>query len=279
MKVLVTGAQGMLGTDLVKILSEKNEVSPFDLPEMDITDYSQVLHFLEDIKPNIVIHLAAFTAVDDCEKEIDKAFLVNALGTQNVATACQKVNIPLLYISTDFVFDGEKNFPYTEFDKPNPISIYGRTKLVGEEMVKSILNKYFIVRTSWLFGKHGSNFIEKILAVSEKKKEIKVVTDQRGSPTYSVDLSYALRDLIETPYFGIYHICNKGNCSRYEFACKILEFAGRNDVRVLPINSEEIADLATRPKYSVLRNYCLELRGMNKMRSWEEALRDYLGGL
>lgn len=274
MKILITGAEGQLGRDLIKVLSGEHQLFPFDL-DLDITDYSKVISTIPSIKPDLVIHAAAMTDVDGCELNPDQAFKVNALGTQNVALACSESNAKIVYLSTDFVFDGRKREPYTEFDTPNPLSIYGKSKLAGENYVTSLLPNHYITRTAWLYGKEGKNFVKSILRLAEEKGELRVVNDQVGSPTYSYDLAAMIAKIIETDFFGIYHVTNAGSVSWYEFAQKILEIAGKGGVKIIPITSDELNRPAPRPTYSVLRNYVLELRGIGKMRHFEEALKDY----
>ncbi len=288
MKVLITGISGMLGVDLCQTLKEKHEVVGFDLKEFpsisfcppvqrgDITKIDEVKEAFDEFAPQMVIHAAAYTDVDGCEKDPDKAYKVNTLGTQNVCLASQEPNIPIIYISTDFVFDGNKDSPYLEFDQPRPISIYGRSKLAGEEYVKTLLNKYFVVRTSWLYGHYGRNFVETMLQLASQKKELKVVNNQVGSPTYTRDLSRKIKELLPTELYGIYHITNSGSCSWYEFAREILKLAGIKGAQLKPITSEELDRPASRPRFSVLENYCLRLALGNSMRDWQEALRDYI---
>ncbi|MEW6189276.1 MAG: dTDP-4-dehydrorhamnose reductase [Actinomycetota bacterium] len=273
---MVTGAKGQLGADLIDVLGKAHRVFGFSHEDMDVTDFARVTEVIGDLSPDMVIHAAAYTDVDGCELNPDKAFKVNALGTQNVAVACQKTTSIMLYISTDFVFDGRKTEPYTEFDTPNPISVYGSSKLAGERYVSSLLLRYFIVRTAWLYGKHGKNFVKTILRLAEEREELKVVNDQIGSPTYSLDLAQAIAKLINTEWYGIYHITNSGNCSWFDFARKILEYAGKKEVKVKPIGSVELNRPAKRPAFSVLRNYCLELRGLPALRNYEDALKEYL---
>ncbi len=274
MKVLITGAEGQLGHDLVGILKKAHEVHPFDL-DLDITDYSRFLIKMDSIKPQLVIHSAAYTNVDGCEKEPDRAFLINALGTQNVALACQKLDAAMVYISTDFVFDGEKGEPYSEYDKTNPLSVYGKSKLDGENYVRALLTRFYIVRTSWLYGKQGHNFVKTILKLADENDELTIVDDQIGSPTYTNDLAETIARLIETEWFGIYHITNSGACSWFDFAREILEKSGRDIGKVRPIRSKDLDRPAPRPAYSVLSNYMLELRGWSPLRSYQEALDAY----
>lgn len=289
MKVLITGISGMLGVDLCQTLREEHEVMGFDIKEFpstsflpppvqrgDITRIDEVKRAFHELTPDLVVHTAAYTDVDGCEKNPDKAYKVNALGTQNVCLASQELNIPVIYISTDFVFDGNKDSPYLEFDQPHPISIYGRSKLAGEEYVKTLLNRYFIVRTSWLYGHYGRNFVKTILQLANQKKELRMVNDQVGSPTYTRDLSRKIKELLSTKLYGMYHITNSGSCSWYEFAREILKLAGIKGVKPKPITSEELDRPAPRPRFSVLENYCLRLALGNSMRDWKEALKDYI---
>ncbi|HID30841.1 MAG TPA: dTDP-4-dehydrorhamnose reductase, partial [Desulfobacterales bacterium] len=201
---------------------------------------------------------------------------VNAIGTQNVALACGRLNAAMVYLSTDFVFNGRKRQPYIEFDEPDPLSVYGRSKLAGEMYVRALLRKWFIVRTSWLFGKHGKNFVETILRLAGEQDELRVVNDQIGSPTYAGDLVPEMTRLIATEAYGIYHIANHGSCSWFDYARRILEWAHVRNVRVVPISTEALGRPAPRPAFSVLRNYCMELTIGDRMRSWEEGLVDYL---
>lgn len=295
MRILITGACGMLGRDLVEVFSEGQELylldvetfspslsSQFSTLTLDITDSAKTYTEVTRINPDIVIHSAAYTDVDGCETNRDLAFRINALGTRNIALACQRFDIELLYISTDFVFNGEKGEPYLEFDKPDPQSIYAKSKYWGELYIESLLNRFYIVRSSWLFGKNGKNFADTILNLAKQKKEIEVVNDQIGSPTYTKDLARAIAQLIGTEskgsttrasLYGIWHITNSGQCSWYEFATEILQDSG---VRVKPITSEELNRPARRPKFSVLENGVWKLQGWKSLRHWKEALKDYL---
>lgn len=295
MRILITGACGMLGRDLVEVLAEGQELylldvekfpsslsSQFSTLTFDITDSAKTYREITKINPDIVIHTAAYTDVDGCETDRDLAFRVNALGTRNIALACQRFDTELLYISTDFIFDGEKGEPYLEFDKPNPQSIYGKSKYWGELYIESLLSRFYTVRSSWLFGKNGKNFVSTILNLAKQKKEIEVVNDQIGSPTYTKDLARAITQLIGTQrkdsstkasLYGIWHITNSGQCSWYEFAREILQ---DSDVPVKPITSEELNRPAKRPKSSVLENGVWKLQGWKSLRHWKEALKDYL---
>lgn len=283
MKILITGAAGMLGADLQNALGPSHNLILTDvvgdLRHLDITDTNQVTETIVGCRPDMVIHAAAYTDVDGCERDPERAYLLNGVGAWNVALACQEAHSALVYISTDFVFDGAKGEPYTEDDAPNPINHYGASKLAGEEHVKDLCPKHFIVRTAWLYGENGKSFPRSILNAAQTKKELKVVADQIGSPTLTTDLASAIRDLIDTSAYGIYHITNKGSCSWCEFAKAILSYAGINDVEVLPISSEEWPSPTRRPKYSVLRHLALELQGRDNLRPWEEALQDFISRL
>ena len=277
MKLLITGSKGQIGYYLQKALSDEHlELFLTDRNNMDITDYEQTNSTVATIKPDIIIHSAAYTSVDACETNPNEAYRVNALGTRNLAIACNNVNAKMLYISTDFVFDGTKESPYIEFDEPNPLNIYGKTKLAGEEFVKSLLNKFFIVRTSWLYGSHGNNFVKTIQNLAKQKGIIKVVDDQTGSPTFAEDLVEIILQLIKTDYYGIYHCSNDGQCSWYEFAKKIIEYAGLSEITIQPITSEELNRPAKRPNFSVLKNYMLELQSLNKVPHWMDSLESFL---
>ncbi|GAG67040.1 unnamed protein product, partial [marine sediment metagenome] len=272
---LITGSKGQLGSELVDFLSKDNKVYGFGHKELDITDKNHVINTVPKIVPDIIIHCAAFVDADGCETDIKTAFDVNTIGSGNVAIASKKNKSIMVYISTDYVFDGKKTSPYLESDIPNPISIYGISKYGGELIVKNLLNNFFIVRTSWLFRKEGKNFVNTILRLAKDKKELRVVNDQVGSPTYIPDLAKAISSLISTKYYGIYHITNSGECSRYEFTKKILKYAEIENVKVTPISTEELNRPASRPKYSVLQNFNLEEKKIYKMRSWELALKDF----
>lgn len=273
MRVLITGASGQLGTDLQLVLKGKHELSPFDL-DLDVTDARAVKEKFSQVLPEVVIHAAAYTDVDGAESDPLSAYRVNALGTQNVALACQKLDAAMVYVSTDYVFDGTKNEPYLEFDATNPLSVYGKSKLAGEIYTTTLLNRFYLVRTAWLYGKSGRNFVKTILKLAEEKEELQVVADQIGSPTCSFDLAQVIARLIETEWYGFYHAVNTGFCSWRDFAISILKAAGKEGIRVKSITTAELGRPAPRPSYAVLKNQALEMRGI-KMRHWEEALQDY----
>lgn len=276
MKILVTGAKGQLGYYLIKAFSNtEHHLYLTDKDTMNITNFEQTSSIVNEVQPDIVIHSAAYTNVDGCETNGDLAFKVNALGTRNLAIACSESKAKMLYISTDFVFDGNKKTPYSEYDQTNPLSVYGKSKLAGEEYVKVILNRFFIVRTSWIYGSDGNNFVKTIQRLAKEKDTLDVVCDQTGSPTFAGDLAQVIVNLIKTDYYGTYHCSNEGECSWYEFAKKIIALSKATTVQVKPISSRELNRPAQRPTYSVLQNYMLDLHDMNTMPHWEDALQNF----
>lgn len=281
MKVLVTGANGQLGYDVVKeLIKLGHEAVGVDIAEMDITDESSVKRVMQDVKPNAVIHCAAWTAVDKAEQFQDKVYEVNALGTKYIAEQCNILDAKLIFISTDYVFEGVGDKPYKPDDERKGLSVYGRTKIQAEDFVTSILNKYYIVRTTWVFGENGSNFVKTMLKLADSgKTEINVVNDQIGSPTYTVDLARLLVDMVETDKYGVYHATNEGYCSCYEFACEIFRQAGK-DIKVNPVTTEEYLKLvpqqARRPLNSRLDKSKLTENGFNTLPEWKDAVGRYL---
>ena len=286
MKILVTGSSGMLGRDICKVFSADSEVIGIDIAgdegsyKADITDIAEINEIFTKEKPDIVIHSAAYTDVDGCERDPDKAYRINTEGTRNIAEACSSIGTPLIFISTDFVFDGSKDSPYKEDEETGPINVYGRSKLKAEESLGEFSGHYVIVRTSWLYGAHGKNFVDTIIKKAQENKVLKVVDDQVGSPTYTKDLALALKDLIGSGDLSgseIYHISNTGDCSWYAFTRKIIDLSGGMEgVMVEPIASTELARAAERPKYSVLDTGKFEERTGQKMRSWKEALGEFI---
>lgn len=281
MRVLVTGAAGMLGTDVcVAMESAGHAILATDVAagfhRMDIADHASVSGVLSAFQPDRVIHCAAYTNVDQAEREPDAAYRLNALGSWVVATVCAEHDVPLVAISTDYVFDGTKSDPYTEFDAPNPTSHYGASKLAGENLVRSVWRKHWIVRTAWLFGVHGKCFPNSILTAAETRPELKVVADQTGSPTFTADLAQTLARLIDCMLYGTYHCTNRGATTWYEFASAAVELAGIQGVKVTPIASDEWSTPVKRPANSVLRPLALEMQGAYDMRPWREALADYV---
>lgn len=282
MKVAITGANGQLGTDLCKVLSNYDLV-PLTHNDIEISDMDSVRQVLNKYKPDIIINTAACVRVDDCETERDKAFLINAMGARNVAVVTQQLGAKLFQLSSDYIFGGENRLPvlpYTEFDTPAPVNIYGKSKLAGENFIRHLCTRYFIIRSSGLFGivgasGKGGNFVETIMKLARERGELRVVNDQVCSPTYTRDLASKIVELIDTEYYGVFHITNKGSCSWYEFTKEILKQASLN-TPVIPINSEQLFQKARRPGFSVLDNYHLRLLGLDDMPGWQEALNDYM---
>ena len=276
MKVLVTGANGQLGYDVVKELQKQNiECFGATRKDFDLVDFEATEKFIVDYMPSVVIHCAAYTAVDKAEDEQGLCYLVNASATENIAEICKRINAKMLYISTDYVFDGTKDGFYEVNDIPNPINIYGKTKFLGEQAVQRILNKYFIVRISWVFGEHGNNFVKTMLKFGKDRKELNVVADQYGSPTYTADLAPLLVEMIKTDKYGIYHATNEGVCTWAEFAKEIFKIAKLN-VKVNNITTEEYRTMAKRPINSRLDKNMLVENNFKKLESWHKALKNYL---
>jgi len=276
MRILVTGANGQLGRELVQLQAPQNmQIFGFSRDEMDITDLAQCRSVIRALRPDAVVHCAAYTKVDQAESEPDEAYRVNAYGARNAVLATEEVGAKFVYVSTDYVFDGRADKPYREYDRTDPQTVYGRSKLAGEQLVQSLSSRYFIVRTSWVYGKYGANFVKTMLKLAEDRDRLKVVHDQVGSPTYTLDLARFLLDLVKTDYYGIYHASNSGTCSWYEFAKAIFEERGLN-VEVEPCTTAEFPRPAPRPAYSVLDHGAIRVHGLAPLRSWREALRHYL---
>ncbi len=275
MKIVVTGANGQLGTDVMARLKEKGiEAIGADISDFDITDGEQTLSFFLKKKPDAVIHCAAYTAVDKAESEPELCEKVNAVGSKNIAEASKAVGAKCLYISTDYVFGGSGEEPY-EVDSPKaPVNRYGETKLAGENAVKQNNDKYFIVRTSWVFGLNGANFVKTMLRLGAQREEVAVVNDQIGSPTFTEDLAALLCDMIVTEKYGEYHASNEGFCSWAEFAAEIMKLAG-NGCRVRGISSDEYKSAAARPKNSRLSKASLDNAGFDRLPGWQNALQRY----
>jgi dTDP-4-dehydrorhamnose reductase len=277
MRILVTGARGMLGTDLVCVCEEKgHEVFATDVDELDITRLDFLHKMLGDICPDVVVNCAAYTDVDRAEEEREKAFLINGEGVKNLALVCRDLDIDLCHISTDYVFDGTKKGPYTPDDPPNPINAYGQSKLAGEKHIQDIADKFYIVRSSWLYGKYGKNFVFKVLELAEKQKELKVVDDQIGSPTWTVTLARAISVIVETKEYGIYHLTDEtgGGISWFDFAREIFRIFGIQP-SVIPVKTDEFPLLAKRPKNSVLDLTLAESVLNQKMPSWNQSLKEF----
>ena len=275
MKILITGAGGMLGQTLCAHLKEcGHNIQGFSKEKLDVTNFVQVEKvFCAQEKLDLVIHCAAYTKVDQAESEPEFAYLVNGYGTENVAILCNKLKVPMLYVSTDYVFDGEQKHPYTTWDVTHPLSVYGKSKLAGEIAVQRHLSQFYIVRTSWLYGPYGKNFVDTILLAAEQKKPLKVVSDQIGSPTYTVSLSEIIADLIKTERFGLYHATDDGLTTWFDFACEITKGL---DVLVTPIDTAEMPRPATRPKYSALDKTDLITAIGRRPPKWQESLQAYL---
>lgn len=279
MKVLVTGAKGQLGHDVIKRLNEAGlEAIGSGREDFDLTKGEEVSDYLNKIKPDAVIHCAAYTAVDKAESDRECCYIVNALGAENIARACREIKAKLLYVSTDYVFDGKGENAFEIYDTPNPINYYGHSKYIGEQMIREYLQSYFIVRTSWVFGTNGNNFIKTMLKLEKEKNELNVVSDQIGSPTFSADLAKLIVEMIKTNKYGVYHATNEGFCSWYDFACAIFRMT-KCDVKVNPVTSEQYVTAAKRPKNSRLSKKALEENGLEKLPPWEDALRRYLNEL
>ena len=270
-KVLILGADGMLGGELFRTFKEKDICIGSTIQELDITDYDRTIETIKRLEPQVLINVAAFTMVDLCEQEKEKAFAVNAQGAKNVAIGCREIGAKCIYLSTDYVFDGKKNTPYDEDDLPNPISVYGLSKFQGEKYIKDILDDYLIIRSSWLFAKEGSNFVNTIIKLAREKNELTMVNDQKGSPTYTNDLCQAISLLVEKDLTGIFHITNSGCCTWFEFAKKILDLTG-SSMKLIPISSSHCGRAAQRPLNSVLNCEKLKEKTGLIMPHWEDAL-------
>lgn len=278
MKVLVTGVNGQLGHDIVEECQKRNiEAIGVDVKEMDITDAHQVDEVITETKPDAIIHCAAWTAVDKAEDEVEQCRKVNRDGTKHIVDVCEKLELPLMYFSTDYVFDGQGEEPWHEYDERHPLNVYGKTKYEGELEVER-LQKHFIIRISWVFGINGGNFIKTMLRLGKERGEVSVVNDQVGSPTYTYDLARLCVDMIQTKEYGTYHATNEGICSWYEFACEIFKQANM-DVIVHPVDSSQFPTRAVRPKNSRMNKTELDKHGFTRLPSWQDALERYLDTL
>lgn len=276
MKILVTGVKGQLGYDVVKELERRGtSVIGVDVDEMDITDEAAVRRVISEASPDAVIHCAAYTAVDAAEDNEEMCRKVNAAGTRYIAEMCKELGIKMLYISTDYVFDGQGTRLWEPEDERKPLSVYGQTKYEGELAVQNALDKYFIVRITWTFGVNGKNFVKTMLRLSETNSVIRVVNDQYGSPTATADLAVLLSDMIATDKYGIYHATNEGICTWYEFTCEIFRQAGIN-VEVVPVTTAEYNAKAKRPANSRMSKDKLVANGFERLPSWQDALARYL---
>jgi dTDP-4-dehydrorhamnose reductase len=276
MRIAITGHRGQLGRALQAALATE-ELLGIDLPEHDITDPASIIGTLVAFQPQVVIHTAAMTDVDGCERSPETAFRINALGTQSISLACGQCGAALVHISTNDVFDGLLGRPYYEWDTPTPRSIYARSKAAAEFYVRTLLNRFYIVRTAWLYAQGGNNFATKIIAAADKHGSLRVVANEVSSPTYAPDLAQAVAQLLHTAHFGIYHFSNSGICSRYDWACKILELAGRGEVPVEAITADQWQRAAPPPIYAPIINFAGAAIGIT-LRPWQDALEDYFAG-
>ena len=295
MKILITGSNGQLGNELQRIISigtseigevseiiKTAEVFALDVDRLDITKLEEVKKVLTEINPDVVINCAAATNVDGCESNQDLAFKINAIGPRNLAIVSEEIGAKLVQVSTDYVFSGVGETPLTEFELTAPYSVYGKTKLLGEEYVRELCSKYYIVRTAWLYGYVGHNFVYTMMKLGNMKDEISVVNDQLGNPTHANDLAYHILKLIETEEYGVYHCTGKGECSWYDFASEIMKLSGRS-CKVNPCTSEEYKTMnpnaAKRPEFSSLDNMMLRCTVGDEMRDWKVALQSFMDNI
>ncbi len=274
MRIAITGGRGQLGRELARALDHNHDIISLDLPECDITQRSEI-DCIANYLPDVVIHCAAMTDVDGCARDPQTAYRINALGTHNVALACQRSNAAMVYISTNEVFDGTKGSPYFEMDERHAINPYGASKLAGEKYVQMLLNRFYIVRIAWLYSRGANSFVNKIIQPAKEKGQLSVVTDEIGNPTYAPDLARALAELIQTNHFGIYHLVGEGIASRYDWAVRILQLA---DLGHIPITPSKLADYqraSTPPRYGALANVAAATTLGIKLRPWQEALEEY----
>jgi len=274
MRIFITGHKGQLGRALYAALAE-HTLSGGDLPELDITEREAIGAAIADFAPEVVIHAAAWTDVDGCAQDPERAYLVNALGTQNVALACVACDAAMVYISTNEVFDGTATEPYREWDPPHPINPYGRSKAAGEWFTHHLLTRFYSVRTAWLYAPNGRNFPHRIIQLAEERGTLKVVTDEVSNPTFAPDLANAIAALVQTGAYGIYHLTNTGYCSRHDFACEILRLSGREHVPVEPITLDDFHRASVPPRFAPLANTTAAALGI-KLRPWQEALEEFL---
>ena len=277
MRVFVTGVKGQLGYDVMNELEKRGLTGiGVDIDEMDITDAAACRKVISEAKPDAVIHCAAYTAVDAAEDNVDLCRRVNADGTRNIAQVCHDLDIKMMYISTDYVFDGQGTRPWEPDDERHPLNVYGQTKYEGELAVEELVKKFFTVRIAWVFGVNGKNFIKTMLRLGKERGAVSVVDDQVGSPTYTYDLARLLVDMIQTDKYGRYHATNEGLCSWYEFACEIFKKAGMEQVSVTPVTSEQFPAKAKRPSNSRMSKEKLTEAGFEHLPSWQDALERYL---
>lgn len=274
MRILVTGAKGQLGRVLVNLFATEHDITGIDIDELDITDASTVLNFIRELRPESVIHAAALTNVDFCAENPDEALWVNGYGTRNIALACQDIDASLLHVSTNEVFDGGNTGVYLEYDATRPINAYGYSKWVAEQMVRDLVKRHYIVRTSWLFAHGGRNFIHAILNRAIEGKPLRVVVNEIATPTYANDLADGIAQLIKTNMYGIYHLVNEGRASRWDFARHVLDISGYADTPIERISTYEYERASTPPEYAVLRNFAAARLGVT-LRPWREAVQAF----
>jgi dTDP-4-dehydrorhamnose reductase len=272
-RILITGGRGQLGRELQQALAAETVLAQ-DLPELDVTDPAAVGRAVSQFQPQVVIHTAAHTDTAGCEADPELAMRVNGEGSRQVALACRESDVAMLYVSTNEVFDGQKGEPYLESDEPKPINAYGRSKLAGERYVQSVLDRFYIVRTAWLYAAGGNNFPAKVLRAATDKRDLRFVTDEVASPTWARDLARAIVGLIGQAVYGIYHLTNGGYCSRYQWAQRVLELAGRSDVALRPVVQADYGAPYRKPPYSGLANQAAAALGI-VLRPWQEALQEY----
>ncbi len=277
MRVMVLGAKGQLGGAFCEFLRPQVHVYPFSREELDITDLGALMRMCSELSPSLILNCAAYTQVDRAEEERARSYLVNALGARNVAFCGYKVGAKVVYFSTDYVFDGEKRTPYTEFDPPSPLSVYGHSKLWGEKFTALFNPDHLIIRVSWLYGRRGKNFVKTLvrLVKEEGKKTLRIVVDQKGTPTYAEDVVGKTWELVERNAVGLYHVTNGGETTWFHFAQEIVRLLDL-PAEVVPIESSAYLALAKRPSYSVLHNLMLQLEGIPLLRNWQEALGEFL---
>ena len=276
--VAVTGSGGLLGREVVRVFQKEYDVIELPHNRLDISDLGQVREVLLNNSPDMVVNCAAYAAVDKAEEDIEKVNLINGLGVRNLALVCRELGIPLVHISTDYVFSGEKEEPWGIFDRREPVNAYGYSKYLGERYLETISPQYYLVRTSWLFGSGGPNFVASILNAASKQPELRVVNDQVGCPTYAVHLTEGILELVKTGAFGVYHITNQGGVSWYELARFIIQEAGL-DVAIVPVSSAEFPRLARRPRNSILNLFPLRETIGRLLPPWQDAMSDYLQDL
>jgi dTDP-4-dehydrorhamnose reductase len=274
MRVFITGCKGQLGRALYAALAE-HTLAGCDLPELDITDRSAIGAAIADFGPDVVIHTAAWTDVDGCAREPERAYRVNALGTQNVALACAACGAAMAHVSTNEVFDGTATEPYREWDPPQPINPYARSKAAGEWFVRHLLSRFYVARTAWLYASGGRNFPHRMVELADERGTLRVVTDEVGNPTYAPDLASAIATLVQTGAYGVYHLTNAGYCSRYDFAREILRISGRGHVPIEPITLDDFQRASTPPRFAPLANIAAAALDI-ELRPWQEALEEFL---